>query len=98
MMPEIDTPSFLLLSWTLIGYLLGSIPFGLLLSRRLGLAAGRLATGAPADLVLFDPGKPFILDRLALRSKSKNTPFDGARLQGRVSATYVAGTCVYEAE
>src|SRR6056297_2291115 len=37
MMPEIDTPSFLLLSWTLIGYLLGSIPFGLLLSRRLGL-------------------------------------------------------------
>src|SRR6056297_1375106 len=62
------------------------------------LPAGRLATGAPADLVLFDPGKPFILDRLALRSKSKNTPFDGARLQGRVSATYVAGTCVYEAE
>jgi dihydroorotase len=66
-------------------------------ARRLGLDCGRLAKGAPADLVLFDPGKPFILDRFALRSKSKNTPFDGARLQGRVSATYVAGTCVYEA-
>jgi dihydroorotase len=66
-------------------------------AKRLGLAAGRLTKGAPADLVLFDPGKPFILDRFALRSKSKNTPFDGARLQGRVSATYVAGTCVYEA-
>ena len=66
-------------------------------ARRLGLACGRLAQGAPADLVLFDPGKPFILDRFALRSKSKNTPFDGARLQGKVTATYVAGTCVYEA-
>ncbi|MGR3461730.1 MAG: dihydroorotase [Roseovarius sp.] len=66
-------------------------------AKRLGLAAGRLVQGAPADLVLFDPGKPFILDRFALRSKSKNTPFDGARLQGRVSATYVAGCCVYEA-
>ncbi|RXV60090.1 dihydroorotase [Roseovarius sp. A46] len=66
-------------------------------AKRLGLSAGRLVQGAPADLVLFDPGKPFILDRFALRSKSKNTPFDGARLQGRVSATYVAGCCVYEA-
>lgn len=67
-------------------------------ARRLGLASGRLAVGAPADLVLFDPHKPFVLDRFALRSKSKNTPFDGARLQGRVLATYVAGTAVYEAE
>jgi dihydroorotase len=66
-------------------------------AKRLGLDCGRLSKGAPADLVLFDPGKPFILDRFALRSKSKNTPFDGARLQGRVSATYVAGTRVYEA-
>ncbi|MGX0902580.1 dihydroorotase [Roseovarius sp. MBR-79] len=66
-------------------------------AKRLGLASGRLGLGAPADLVRFDPGKPFILDRFALRSKSKNTPFDGARLQGKVMATYVAGTCVYEA-
>lgn len=67
-------------------------------AKRLGLSCGRLSKGAPADLVLFDPGKPFVLDRFALKSKSKNTPFDGARLQGRVTATYVAGTCVYEAE
>ena len=66
-------------------------------ANRLGLDCGRLSKGAPADLVLFDPGKPFILDRFALRSKSKNTPFDGARLQGRVMATYVSGACVYEA-
>ncbi|MEI4231953.1 dihydroorotase [Roseovarius sp. D22-M7] len=63
---------------------------------RLGLECGRLSPGAPADLVLFDAGKPLVLDRFALRSKSKNTPFDGARLQGRVMATYVAGTQVYE--
>ncbi len=64
-------------------------------ARRLGLDAGRLAPGAPADLVLFDPDAPFVLDRFALRSKSKNTPFDGARMQGRVQATYVAGTETY---
>jgi len=67
-------------------------------ARRLGLASGRLAVGPPADLVLFDPHRPFVLDRFALKSKSKNTPFDGARLQGRVLATYVAGTAVYEAK
>ncbi|RBI77018.1 dihydroorotase [Roseovarius sp. TE539] len=66
-------------------------------ARRLGLAAGRLSPGAPADLVRFDAGRPFILHRETLRSKSKNTPFDGARLQGRVAATYVAGRPVYEA-
>ena len=64
----------------------------------LGLASGRLSVGAPADLVLFDPDAPFVLDRFALRSKSKNTPFDGARMEGRVLATYVAGDCVYEHE
>lgn len=67
-------------------------------AKRLGLPSGRLSIGAPADLVIFDPMKPFVLDRFALRSKSKNTPFDGARLQGKVCATYVAGTRVYEAD
>lgn len=64
-------------------------------ARRLGLPGGRLAEGAPADLVLFDPDAPFVLDRFQLRSKSKNTPFDGARLQGKVMATFVGGTRVY---
>ncbi|WP_281966522.1 dihydroorotase [Roseovarius nanhaiticus] len=67
-------------------------------AKRLGLQCGRMAVGAPADLILFDANKPFILDRFALRSKSKNTPFDGARMQGRVLATYVGGAAVYEAE
>lgn len=65
-------------------------------AKRLGLDAGRLAVGAPADLVLFDPDAPFIMDRFKLQSKSKNTPFDGARMQGKVHATYVAGCPVFE--
>ncbi len=60
-------------------------------ARRLGLPGGRLAAGAPADLVLFDPDAPFVLDRFTLLSKSKNTPFDGARMEGRVLGTWVAG-------
>jgi dihydroorotase len=64
-------------------------------ARRLGLPTGRLSEGAPADLVLFDPDAPFVMDRTKLRSKSKNTPFDGHRMEGRVLRTFVAGVEVY---
>ena len=64
-------------------------------AKRLDLDSGRLSEGAPADLVLFDPDVPFVLDRFALKSKSQNTPFDGHRMQGKVTATYVAGMEVY---
>ena len=64
-------------------------------AKRLGLAQGRLAVGAPADLVAFDPHAPFVLDRAKLRSKSRNTPFDGAQLQGIVRGTWVNGTRVF---
>ncbi len=64
-------------------------------AKRLGLDSGRMEPGAPADLVLFDPDVPFVLDRFALKSKSQNTPFDGQRMQGKVLATYVAGKDVY---
>jgi dihydroorotase len=67
-------------------------------ARRLGLSCGRLAAGAPADLVLFDADVPFVMDRFGLRSKSGNTPFDGQRMQGKVLATYVAGKEVYARE
>lgn len=66
-------------------------------ARRLGLPQGRLAEGAPADLVLFDPDAPFVLDRFTLLSKSKNTPFDGARMEGKVLATWVGGRQVFAA-
>jgi dihydroorotase len=65
-------------------------------ARRLGLPAGSLNPGMPADLVLFDPDMPYILDRFALHSKSRNTPFDGQRMQGRVLRTWVGGTVVYD--
>ncbi|MGV8950697.1 MAG: dihydroorotase [Cypionkella sp.] len=65
-------------------------------AKLLGLPQGRLAVGAPADLVLFDPYAPYLLDRSTLHSKSKNTPFDGCRMEGKVLATYVAGTQVYQ--
>jgi dihydroorotase len=66
-------------------------------ARLFGLPGGSLAPGAPADLVLFDPDTPFRLDRFTLRSKSKNTPFDGALLQGRVLGTWVGGARVFDA-
>lgn len=64
-------------------------------AKRLGLQGGEIAQGAPADLVLFDADAPFVLDRFKLRSKSKNTPFDGARMQGKVMGTWVAGQRVF---
>lgn len=64
-------------------------------ANRLSLPSGRLSAGAPADLIMFDADAPFVLDRFKLNSKSKNTPFDGQRMQGKVLATYVAGQAVY---
>lgn len=62
----------------------------------LGLPAGRLAVGAPADLILLDPDEPYVLDKANLHSRSKNTPFDEARLEGRVLKTFVAGRKVHD--
>jgi dihydroorotase len=64
-------------------------------AKRLGLPSGRLSVGAPADLVLFDPNAPFVMDRETLKSKSRNTPFDGQRMQGKVLATYVNGNKIF---
>lgn len=64
-------------------------------ARLLGLPSGRLVPGAPADLVLFDPEKPFLLEREKLRSRSKNTPFDRTRMEGRVLGTWVGGEQVF---
>ncbi|MGQ0457448.1 MAG: dihydroorotase [Hyphomicrobium sp.] len=65
-------------------------------ARLLGLHSGRLAKGAIADLVLFDAGEPWVVNKDLLRSRSKNTPFDEAKMQGRVLRTVVAGETVYE--
>ncbi|MGM0585400.1 MAG: dihydroorotase [Pseudomonadota bacterium] len=67
-------------------------------ARLLGLEGGRLAVGAPADLVLFDPDAPWVLDRADLRSRSRNTPFDLRRMTGRVLGAWVAGRRVFARE
>jgi dihydroorotase len=61
----------------------------------LGLDGGRLTAGAPADLLMFDPHAPIVIDAATLRSKSKNSPFDGRRLQGKVIGTWVGGRRVF---
>jgi len=62
----------------------------------LGLPCGTLRPGAPADVIVIDLDVPWVLDPDALKSKCKNTPFDEARLQGRVVRTIVGGRTVYE--
>lgn len=64
----------------------------------LGLRGGRIAPGAPADLALCDIDAPIIVDAARLLSKSKNSPFDGRRLQGQVLMTIVDGRVVHRAE
>ncbi|WP_264600939.1 dihydroorotase [Rhodobium gokarnense] len=61
----------------------------------LGIEAGTLRTGARADVVVFAPDTPWILDETKMRSRAKNTPFEGARFQGRVLRTMVAGLTRY---
>lgn len=61
-----------------------------------GLPGGQLSEGAPADLILFDPDRPWLCKRDELRSRSTNSPFDGRRLQGRVLRTFVGGRSVFE--
>jgi dihydroorotase len=66
-------------------------------AKLLRLGAGRLAKGAPADLVLFDAGSPRKIDPTEFRSRCKNSPFKGRLMQGRVSRTVVAGNTVFQA-
>jgi dihydroorotase len=62
----------------------------------LGLPGGTLRTGAAADVIVIDPDIPWVLDPDELKSKCKNTPFDEARMTGRVVRTIVAGRTAYE--
>ena len=64
----------------------------------LRLPAGRLAVGAPADLVVFDLEHPWQIAESGFRSKSKNSPFDGRPVQGSAVMTVVGGRVVYQAK
>mgnify|MGYP003335786901 CR=1 FL=1 len=67
-------------------------------ARLFGLPGGRLAKGAPADLIVFDADYAWKIDRVHFRSKTKNSPFDERPAQGRVMATIVAGRTIYRAD
>ena len=67
-------------------------------ARLFGLPGGRLSPGAPADLALVDLDEPWIVSEAGIRSRSKNTCFEGARLQGKVLQTMVAGRTVFSAQ
>jgi dihydroorotase len=62
----------------------------------LGLPGGTLRAGAAADLIVLDTDVPWVVDPNELKSKCKNTPYDEARMQGRVVRTIVSGRTVYE--
>jgi dihydroorotase len=64
-------------------------------ARILGLPAGTLAVGAPADVCIFDPDRPWIVQPQSLVSQGKNTPFHGLELTGRVVRTLVGGRTVH---
>jgi dihydroorotase len=64
----------------------------------LGIEAGQLRKGAPADLVLFDPEAPARIREEDLHSLSKNTPFEGRLVQGKVLRTLVDGRTIYQAD
>jgi dihydroorotase len=61
----------------------------------LGLNSGRLAIGAPADIIIVDTDFPWVVKERELRSRSRNTAFEGARMQGAVMHTFVAGRRVF---
>ena len=61
----------------------------------LGLPQGRLAKGAPADLVLFHPDRGWKVEAGKLPGKAQNSPFDGRALEGRVLGTWKAGRRVF---
>jgi dihydroorotase len=64
-------------------------------AKLIGVEGGTLSEGAAADITVLAPDMPVTIHAAALRSKSKNTPFDGWQLRGGVAATLVAGRVVY---
>src|SRR5207248_11696289 len=65
-------------------------------ARVLGIEAGHLGHGADADICVFDPNAHWRVERSALRSQGKNTPFLGLELAGKVRYTVVGGHIVHE--
>ncbi|MGH7477049.1 MAG: dihydroorotase [Longimicrobiales bacterium] len=67
-------------------------------ARAFGLPGGSLRAGAPADVTVIDPAREWQVEPSRFRSKSRNTPFAGRRLNGRAVLTIVGGRVVYEVD
>jgi dihydroorotase len=67
-------------------------------ARAFSLEAGTLAAGVIADVTVFDPASEWTVEPQQFKSKSRNTPFRGWRLRGKVIATFVAGREVFRAQ
>lgn len=67
-------------------------------ARIFGLPGGTLRPGSPADIAIADIGMPWIVEEAGIVSRSKNTPFEGARFSGKVLQTMVAGRTVYTSQ
>ncbi len=64
----------------------------------LGINKGSLGIGSDADLCVLDLNLPFVVKKSELKSKSKNTPIEDRKLQGKVLKTYVKGNLMYESK
>ena len=66
--------------------------------RILSVPGGTLSVGEPADITIADMDSEYVIDKNTFLSKGKNTPFDGAKVNGRVYYTIVGGNIVYQYE
>ena len=65
-------------------------------ARLLKISGGTLSPGSAADIVLFDPDECWTVDPSRLHGKSRNTPFKGKTLYGKVKMTILGGRIVYQ--
>ncbi len=96
----LETAFPLAMALTVDGRLTSAQVIGLLTAKPaavMGLDCGTLAVNARADVTIVDPGAEWVVDPGQFRSKSRNTPFAGWKMRGRVVATVVDGRVVYDA-
>ena len=67
-------------------------------ARILGINRGTLMAGSPADITIFESQEKYLINRNDFKSKSRNTPFDGRQVWGKVKMTVVDGVVVYNSK
>lgn len=85
------------ISWLKLIHLMTAAPARIMDLQRKRPGAGTLAPGAMADVTVFDPKAPWTIDVTQFAGKSRNTPFAGWNVKGKVKATIVGGRVVFGA-